>query len=209
MDDPEPKREGGRAARRASDTHQRLLQAALSVFNGMGFDGCAIEDITEKADVGKGTFYRHFHDKHAILASLVSQAVNDIESRMAKAITPSTSQADIAAKIIRSHIAMFREHRDLFLLFLQAQELMAARRDSLPELQSSFAHYWKLVESQFAGTQPLNASPENTRLLAAVVSGSVFGIIMAGLSSMSKEMVEGKVETLCNAIVAGIGQPLR
>jgi AcrR family transcriptional regulator len=209
MDDPEPKREGGRAARRASDTHHRLLQAALLIFNELGIDGCAIEDITEKADVGKGTFYRHFHDKNAILAALINQAVNDIESRITKPSAPLSSQADITSHLIRAHVAMFREHRELFLLFLQSQGLMASRKESLPELQISFSHYWNLLETQFAASQPPNTSTDNTRLLATVVSGSVFGVIMAGLAAMPKETVEEKMETLCNAIVAGIGQQLR
>jgi AcrR family transcriptional regulator len=46
-----------RRERRASATRQRLLDAARAVFAEKGLDLTSIGDITERADVGKGTFY--------------------------------------------------------------------------------------------------------------------------------------------------------
>jgi len=51
-----------RTQRRASKTRNRLLKAALSVFAEVGTDATTIEMITQRADLGKGTFYRHFAD---------------------------------------------------------------------------------------------------------------------------------------------------
>ena len=209
MDDPEPKREGGRAARRASDTHQRLLQAALSVFNELGFDGCAIEDITERADVGKGTFYRHFHDKVAILTSLIEQAVSFIENRIAiPSPTPSMLEHSVST-VVRAHLAMFKEHRELFLIFLQAHSMMAVRKESLPYLQTPFTQYWTLLEAQLSGAAASHTPSANPRFLASAVSGSIFGIVMANLAAMSEEVNNDQMDALCNALVAGIVQHLR
>jgi AcrR family transcriptional regulator len=209
MDDPEPKREGGRAARRASDTHQRLLQAAISVFSELGFDGCAIEDITEKADVGKGTFYRHFHDKHAILAALIERALNDLETRIAKSPTPAASLETSLSHLVHAHTAMYREQRDLFLLILQAQAMMATRKASLPELHAPFARYWSLLENQLAFAPTPGATPAHPPSLAAAVSGSVFGTIMASLAAMPPDAVEARLNDLSKTIVSGIVQHLR
>lgn len=209
MDDPEPKREGGRAARRASDTHQRLLQAALSVFNEMGFDGCAIEDITEKADVGKGTFYRHFHDKHAILAVLIERALDDLEKRIVPTPTPAAPIETCLAHIIQAHAAMYRERRDLFLLILQTQAMMVTRKASLPELHAPFARYWTLLETQLTFSPTPGATPINPHALAATVSGSFFGAIMASLAAMPPETIEARLNDLGKTIVSGIIQHLR
>lgn len=55
-----------RGARRKRETRQRLLQAALELMAEKGMEGVAINEITEKADVGFGSFYNHFESKEAI-----------------------------------------------------------------------------------------------------------------------------------------------
>ena len=49
-----------RGARRRRETRARLLDAALKLMADRGMDGVAINEITEAADVGFGSFYNHF-----------------------------------------------------------------------------------------------------------------------------------------------------
>lgn len=63
----------GRRSREA--TRQKLIDAALRVMAEKGVDGTAINDITEAADVGFGSFYNHFNSKAEI-----AQAVFDIHA---------------------------------------------------------------------------------------------------------------------------------
>ena len=44
-------------------TNKRLVNAALSVMAEKGLDAATINDITEAADVGFGSFYNHFSSK--------------------------------------------------------------------------------------------------------------------------------------------------
>ncbi len=48
-------------------TRQLLLQAVSDLFLEKGFYAMAVQDITERARVNRGTFYTHFEDKYAIL----------------------------------------------------------------------------------------------------------------------------------------------
>jgi TetR/AcrR family transcriptional regulator, transcriptional repressor for nem operon len=41
----------------------KLLQAGLDVLHERGFNGCSIQDITEAAQVPKGSFFNHFKTK--------------------------------------------------------------------------------------------------------------------------------------------------
>lgn len=213
MDDPEPKRGGDRASRRASVTHERLLRAALTIFNSHGFDGCAIEDITEEADVGKGTFYRHFRDKHAILASLVHVAISELENRLAAATaSPATSREAVAA-IVKSHAAVFRSHPNLFLLLLQGQGILAARKELYPELQQAFSRYWDLLDQQLAvsppaGTPPA-AVPAPRRIAAVITSGAILGFATAALNVMPPAEAADRLEASCEALTTGITEHLR
>src|SRR5467141_2611002 len=57
----------GRRQRRSADIRERLFRAALKLFAEKGFSETTVEDITEAADVGKGTFFNYFPSKDHIL----------------------------------------------------------------------------------------------------------------------------------------------
>ena len=52
-----------RSTRRRQRTRARLPEAARRIITKKSYDATTIGDITEAADVGKGTFYLHFGDK--------------------------------------------------------------------------------------------------------------------------------------------------
>jgi AcrR family transcriptional regulator len=57
----------GRRQRRAAETRVRLFRCALQLFAEHGFPNVTVEDITEAADVGKGTFFNYFESKDHVL----------------------------------------------------------------------------------------------------------------------------------------------
>src|SRR6266566_4577887 len=60
----------GRRQRRSAEIRERLFRAALNLFAQKGFAETTVEDITEAADVGKGTFLNYFPSKDHILVAL-------------------------------------------------------------------------------------------------------------------------------------------
>ena len=57
-------------------TRQRLMDAGLEVFNDKGFDAATVEEITERANAGRTTFYSHFTSKSDIaIAIAVAETV--------------------------------------------------------------------------------------------------------------------------------------
>jgi AcrR family transcriptional regulator len=57
----------GRRQRRSVEIRERLFRAALKLFAEKGLAETTVEDITEAADVGKGTFFNYFPSKDHIL----------------------------------------------------------------------------------------------------------------------------------------------
>jgi len=49
-----------------------ILAAALEEFSGRGFAAARLEDVAQRANVGKGTIYLHFRDKEALFRELVT-----------------------------------------------------------------------------------------------------------------------------------------
>jgi AcrR family transcriptional regulator len=56
-----------RRERRSLELRERLFRSALDLFAQKGFAETTVEDVTEAADVGKGTFFNYFPSKDHIL----------------------------------------------------------------------------------------------------------------------------------------------
>jgi AcrR family transcriptional regulator len=82
----EPIFEPGRRERRRQETEQRIFAAAMELFGQQGFTNTTIEQITEAADVGKGTFFNYFPSKeHVLLAvfAMVTEHFAQLETEAA------------------------------------------------------------------------------------------------------------------------------
>ncbi len=69
----------GRRERHRAETRERLFEAALKLFAERGYLETTVEDITEAADVGKGTFFNYFPTKEHVLATLGAERVAAVE----------------------------------------------------------------------------------------------------------------------------------
>src|SRR6202158_2748302 len=67
-----------RRQRRSADIRERLFRAALDLFAQKGFTETTVEDITEAADVGKGTFFNYFPSKDHILLAFVEMQLGKL-----------------------------------------------------------------------------------------------------------------------------------
>lgn len=70
----------GRRQRRSAETRERLFRAALDLFSKKGFLETTVEDITEAADVGKGTFFNYFPSKDHILLAFGEMQIGKLET---------------------------------------------------------------------------------------------------------------------------------
>jgi AcrR family transcriptional regulator len=69
---PAPK---SRMERRREDTRRRLMRATYEIIARRGLEGLVIQDITEAADVGYGSFYNHFTSKEAVVEAVTDAAL--------------------------------------------------------------------------------------------------------------------------------------
>ena len=59
-----------RRERKKFATEQKLIKAAIGLVSEKGLFDVTVEQITERADVGKGTFFNYFPSKEHLLASI-------------------------------------------------------------------------------------------------------------------------------------------
>jgi AcrR family transcriptional regulator len=107
-----------RARRRSRETRTRLIDAAREIFLEKGYDSATTREISERADLGAGTFYVHFRDKRAVYDSLVRRANREMHQQWLDARKPDMSLEEQVVAALRISFAYFRENADLARLFL-------------------------------------------------------------------------------------------
>jgi AcrR family transcriptional regulator len=95
----------GRQVRRRAETRAKLIAAAATLFARHGIDNTRIQEITEEADVGFGSFYNHFDSKDAIVAAVAQEA----GGAMGAAIDVATEHLDDPAEVVAAaHRSLIR-----------------------------------------------------------------------------------------------------
>src|SRR5215469_11815518 len=72
----------GRRERKAAETRLKLFRSALQLFAQHGFPNVTVEDITEAADVGKGTFFNYFKSKDHVLSVMAEIQLGKVRAAL-------------------------------------------------------------------------------------------------------------------------------
>ena len=64
-----------RTASKGPDTRARILDIAQDAILQKGFDATSIEEIVAAAEITKGGFFYHFHDKNALARALIERHI--------------------------------------------------------------------------------------------------------------------------------------
>jgi AcrR family transcriptional regulator len=100
-------------------TKQRILDAALEVFSEKGFHVATVDEIAERAGLGKGTLYRYFANKETLFNELVRLRLEELE-RSAKAVLD--GQDDVLTMIVKylhTYFEFFDRNQRLYRLIVQ------------------------------------------------------------------------------------------
>jgi AcrR family transcriptional regulator len=91
-----------RRARRRAETRERLVVAARAVFARQGIEATRINQITEEADLGFGSFYNYFGSKDAIVEAVLEQVVGSAGAEIERLTAEITNPAEVVAVAHRS-----------------------------------------------------------------------------------------------------------
>lgn len=90
-----------RGTRRKQETRARLLHAALLLLSERNIERVAINEITEAADVGFGSFYNHFESKEGLFAAVIDWAFEDFADKLDAIAHGLTDPAEVIAIAVR------------------------------------------------------------------------------------------------------------
>ncbi len=85
--------------RRVRRTQKLLAKALITLTLTQGYESVTIRDITEQADIGYATFFRHYHDKDALLRDVADVVLADLYVLLPA--TPDLSDTSIGVPLFR------------------------------------------------------------------------------------------------------------
>ncbi len=88
-----------RRERHRAETRDRIIRAALCLFSERGVAAISVEDITNEADVGKGTFFNYFPSKEDILTHLCRSQMGKIREFVSQASRSTESMDQVLYKL--------------------------------------------------------------------------------------------------------------
>jgi AcrR family transcriptional regulator len=100
-------------ARWEPGARERLVVAAVDLFAEQGYDATTVAQIAERAGVTKSTFFRHFPDKHELLAAGQQTLSRLLAEGIAEAPEGATPLEAVAAGLERASNAMGPMNREL------------------------------------------------------------------------------------------------
>ena len=195
-----------RTEKRAAKTRNKLLKAALDVFSECGVDAATIDMMTERADLGKGTFYRHFADKYDIAGVLVEQAIDHLIGRLQELEEqPTVSLEDVLEHFLNAHYAFFRNHQDEFILLFQGRLLLKLDRPATDRIEAPFSRYLEEIESQLRPhLTEKKVDVVRIRRLACAVAGFVFGFFSFAMIGMEPQDIVTSIKPLRQSFVKSL-----
>lgn len=91
-----------RRERHRAETRERIFRAALELFAEHGFLETTVEDITDAADVGKGTFFNYFPTKEHVLATYGAERLKTVQIALEKAKSAEGAVLPILKELLTS-----------------------------------------------------------------------------------------------------------
>lgn len=114
-------------------TRQHIRDAVVRVTTRVGVHGLTMDGVAEEAGIAKGTLYRYFDTKEALIRDTIDASLAPIRDELLALARDDAPPADRLRRMTLRHLAFFETHRDFFRVLLHERsraQLRAARRRS-------------------------------------------------------------------------------
>jgi AcrR family transcriptional regulator len=163
--------------RRKRRTRAQLRKALMELIVEKGFDAISVQDIAERADVSRATFYLHYHTKEELLAKSMLEVYDELVEKAEanindEAFFSAISQGDHSGFYDATDFQHVAEHADFYRVLLSEKGVASF---------TVMIHNYlaKLVQEQLC--LPVSAGGAHARLppemIAHAVAGAEIGVI--------------------------------
>ena len=160
-------KEPSRDDRRVRRTRGALKDGLVDLIVERGWDGFSIQDLCDRADVGRSTFYLHFADKEEVLAGGFADLGKELRAQLARTGAPGPLAFSRGLlEHAQAHLRVFRA-----LIGRRAAHVVQGKMRALVT---------ELVREDLAGRLPAGARRDAA---AAFLAGALFELLIWSLEA--------------------------
>ena len=200
-----PKGSGTRQQRRVSVTRKKLLEAARAVFTERGFDLTRIDEITDRADVGKGTFYKHFKSKEQLINELIKGVLGELVAVIEARCSNPSDLKDFLEKLLDAHVDFFEKRWEDFVIYFQGRTDLTLQV-SYSGIETPFLAYLERVEVLLASVLKYRLPKPVLRRVVCALAGFVSGYYSFAVISSQDEEIDKTFRPLRDAMVGSLAR---
>ena len=169
--------------RRVQRTQQSVRRALFELIQEKGFEATSVQDIIDRANVGRATFYAHFQSKDDLLLSGFEDLRASLKERQRLALVQGRGDGRVLA-FSHEMFAHADEHRPLFRAMVGKRSGAAVQRMIHKLLLDLVRDDVKALASH----EETTSVP--TEALVQFVAGSFFGLLMWWLNGKMRLSVK-------------------
>lgn len=194
-----------RQQRRTGVTRQKLIDAAKAVFAERGLDLTTIDDITERADVGKGTFYYHFKSKEGLIRLMMREMLAELVAAINKRCVGIEDLPTLLDRIIGAHIEFFANRWEDYVLYFQGRADLTLQ-EGYQGLETPFVNYLESIEELLDAVIKRRLADLELRRIACAVAGFVSGYYSFAVIATDNDTVDDTLRSLRGALVGSLAR---
>lgn len=196
-----------RRERKKIENFDKIVRAAYRVFARKGLTRATLKDISEEADVGKGTIYYHFKTKMDLITYLTQNGFNDLLKYCKKGISGIEDPHEQVKRIITAHFSFFAKRRSLFnlLFFIRGALQQDFKKLDRHKIQVSYDEYIRFIaETLDYGVKKGTFRTFSSIAQAYILEGIITGSILQWVINKRKGSLANKADQILETTFYGI-----
>jgi AcrR family transcriptional regulator len=170
-----PKRED----RRIQRTRQLLVDALLALVQERGFDDVTVQEVIDRANVGRATFYAHFDDKEDLLVQAMDPFSAHLRERQRQALRDGAGSDRDAFAFADELFAHAEGHRGVFRALLGRKGAAIVQRH-FQRMQLD------LVREEVKARAPAGAQAPEVEAVSHQIASGLFGMLVWWMEGRSR-----------------------
>ncbi|WP_188208088.1 TetR family transcriptional regulator [Alkalibacillus aidingensis] len=140
------------------DKRERIIQAAIEVFNELGIEKTKVSKIVKKAGVAQGTFYLYFPSKLSVMTAIAEKVIEQYVQKIDEMVDEEGSLPEQLNQIIEAMFTVSREFSDLNMLVYAG----SSSSDQMNEWDKIYSPLYERVQELVAEHQEKGMVRDNT-----------------------------------------------
>jgi AcrR family transcriptional regulator len=177
-------------------SRERLKQAARELLNERGYRKLRVQDVTERAGVATGLFYRYFHD----LREITEEVSRDFFAELVADVDPRETvehRYDWIFEILASAVRRFAGNPGILACLFG----LAGDYEEFDQIWKQNAHRWNLQVAEYLRRET-GCDAAQARRMGFMLGAMTEGVIYQALIRQTEDLVEmgGKPEDVADTL---------